>query len=159
LEVLFELLEFVNIHFSHFGFQLLGMFSFFQIFKKKTTCPCWNHVIVEILFFKNFIYKLSIGEGLWDHTHLANYCRTIVENWLMLNLCFLFFFILSPLTMNFYEVLSFFIEEENRETKIWGLILATYFGIKNEKHWPESQTLNNIGQYHKFWRKLKKMSK
>jgi len=31
--------------------------------------------------------------------------------------------------------------------------LATYFGIKNEKHWLESQTLNNIGQYHKFWRK------
>jgi len=61
--------------------------------------------------------------------------------------------------MNFYEVLSFFIEEENRETKIWELILATYFGIKNEKHWPESQTLNNIGQYHKFWTKLKKMSK
>jgi hypothetical protein len=137
----------------------IARYVFFFSKLKKFICPCWNHVIVEIFFKKNFMYKLSRGEGLWDHTHLANYCRMIVENWLMLNLCSLIF--LHPFFSKneFLWGSFFFIEKENRETKIWELILATYFGIKNEKHWPESQTLNNIGQYHKFWRKLKKMSK
>jgi hypothetical protein len=47
---MFELLELVNIHFSHFGFQLLCKFPFFQI--KKNHVPLLKSCHSGDCFFK-----------------------------------------------------------------------------------------------------------